>query len=396
MSISKKPPVIVIGLDCMTGLQTARIFANHGVPVIGIAKNAKHYCARTRIPEKIYENDTSTEALIELLERLASDFDEKPVLMPCTDMSVFLISKHRDRLAGQYHFALPEHDTVAMLMDKISFYTYAAENELAIPQTFFLRSRKDAEEAANTLSYPAMLKPPMKTKLWEANTKHKVYKVESAEELLELYDKVHEWAEILLVQAWIVGTDADLYSCNCYFDAQHQPLVTFIARKLRQWPPETGTSCLGEEIRNDEVLEESLRLFRSVNYHGLGYVEMKQDQRTGKHYIIEPNIGRPTGRSAIAEAGGVELVYTAYCDMLGLPLPDNRVQSYKGVKWISLRRDFQSALYYWRRGDLSLGEWAKTWRGKKAYAIFSWSDPAPFFLDFFKPLANLRDKILRR
>ena len=28
--------------------------------------------------------------------------------------------------------------------------------------------------------------------------------------------------------------------------------------------------------------------------------------------------------SAISEAGGVELVYTAYCDLVGLPLPPNR------------------------------------------------------------------------
>ena len=382
--MSEKPPVIVIGLDCMTGLQSTRIFVGHKIPVIGIAKNAKHYCARTRLTERTVEVDTASEALIDYLESIGSDFLEKPVLIPCTDMSVFQISKHRERLSPYYRFALPKHETVDMLMDKISFYTYAAENDLAIPKTFFLRSRQDAEEAAKSLTYPAMLKPPMKTKLWEANTSHKVYKVESAEELLELYDMCHGWAEMLLAQAWIVGTDADLYSCNCYFDANSEPLVTFIARKIRQWPPETGTSCLGEEIRNDAVLEETLKLFRSVNYHGLGYVELKRDQRTGEHFIIEPNIGRPTGRSAIAEAGGVALLYTAYCDLVGLPLPENRTQKYQGTKWISLRRDFQSALFYWRRGDITFGEWMQSWRGKKAFAIFSLTDPVPFFADFLK------------
>jgi predicted ATP-grasp superfamily ATP-dependent carboligase len=281
-------------------------------------------------------------------------------------------------------------------MDKVSFYQYALEHNLAIPQTFFLHNRQDAEHAATALSYPALLKPPMKTNLWEDNTKEKVYKIDSAEELLELYDRCSEWVDILLVQVWVVGTDADLFSCNCYFDAQYQPLVTFIARKLRQWPPQTGTSCLGEEIRNDSVLEESLKLFRSVNYHGLGYVEMKRDERTGDHFIIEPNIGRPTGRSAIAEAGGVELLYTAYCDMVGLPLPDNRTQQYRGAKWISLRRDFQSAFFYWRRGDLSLRDWIHSWSGKKAYAIFSWSDPAPFIFDFLKLFDVLKDKLLQR
>ena len=159
---------------------------------------------------------------------------------------------------------------------------------------------------------------------------------------------------MLMVQEWIEGSDANLYSCNCYFNADAVPVVTFIARKLRQWPPETGTSCLGEECRNDVVLEASIRLFRSVGYRGLGYVEMKRDERTGKHYIIEPNIGRPTGRSAIAEAGGVELLYATYCDTLGWPMPANTQQQYGNMKWIYLRRDLQSAFCYWRRGDLTL------------------------------------------
>ena len=389
------PNVIVIGLDCMTGLQSTRIFVNHGIPVIGIAKNAKHYCARSRLPEKIYEADIASEAFITLLERIGPDFAVKPVLIPCTDMSVFQISTHREKLEPYYRFALPAHDTVAMLMNKVSFYQYALDHELAIPKTFLLHNKEDAERFAEELSYPALLKPPLKTKLWEANTTHKAYKVENKQELLDIYENCHSWSDILLAQAWVSGTDSDLFSCNCYFDAQNQPQVTFIARKLRQWPPETGTSCLGEEIRDDKVLEESIKLFKSVDYHGLGYVEIKRDQSTQEYFIIEPNIGRPTGRSAIAEAGGVELLYTAYCDLVGRPLPENRTQQYEGVKWISLRRDFQSALFYWRRGDLTLREWIRSWQGRKAYAIFSWKDPLPFIFDFFKLFAIAKDKLFR-
>jgi predicted ATP-grasp superfamily ATP-dependent carboligase len=109
---------------------------------------------------------------------------------------------------------------------------------------------------------------------------------------------------------------------------------------------------------------------------------MKRDDRTGKHYIIEPNIGRPTGRSAIAEFAGVELVYTMYCDLTGTALPENRVQKYQGTKWIYLRRDLQSAFYYWRKGKLSLRAWLKSIWGVKKDAVFSWTDLKPFLADF--------------
>ena len=380
---SKLPYAIIIGLDCITGLQSARLLARHGVPVIGLAKDPENFCCKTRVVEKIVRVNTASEEFVELLETLGPTLQQKAVLFPCTDMSVLTLSRNRRRLEAWYYIALPEPETVEMLMDKVSFYTYAEKAGLPIPQTFFLKNRRDAEKAASQLTYPCILKPPFKTPTWEKNTRAKVYKVGSPEELLALYEQCSGWAELLMAQQWVEGNDASLYSCNCYFDAQSTPLVTFIARKLRQWPPETGTSCLGEEIRNDVVLEESIRLFRTVNYSGLGYVEMKRDEPTGKHYIIEPNIGRPTGRSAIAEAGGVELLYTKYCDLLNLPLPAKRQQNYQGVKWIFFRHDVQSALYYWWHGKLTLREWWRSIRGVKWDAVFSWTDQAPFWYDLW-------------
>jgi D-aspartate ligase len=125
---------------------------------------------------------------------------------------------------------------------------------------------------------------------------------------------------------------------------------------------------------------------------------MKRDQRSGEYFIIEPNIGRPTGRSAIAEAGGVELVYTMYCDALGLPLPANREQKYGGVKWIYLKHDLQSALHQWRRGRLSLKEWWQSLRGRKTDAVFCWTDLAPFWFDLVRSfrLLLIREERMKR
>ncbi|MFW6068838.1 MAG: carboxylate--amine ligase [Chloroflexota bacterium] len=393
---STSPPAIVVGLDCITGLQTARILAARDVPVIGLATNPDHFCCRTKVCRDILFADTASLAMIQTLEQLGPTLEEKAVLFPCTDMSVLLISRNRERLQNWYHILLSDADVVEMLMDKVGFTLYAQEAGLPVPTTFLLHNRQQAEEAAGKLTYPCILKPPIKSARWEENATGKVYKAADEAELLALYDTCSAWADVLMVQEWIEGVDADLYSCNCYFSADSKPLVTFIARKIRQWPPETGTSCLGEEVRNDVVLETSLKLFRGVNYRGLGYLEMKRDPRTGKHYIIEPNIGRPTGRSAIAEAGGVELLYTMYCDAIGRPLPDNRQQKYGNARWIYWRRDLQSALYYWRRGDLALGEWRRSWAGKKYAAVFSWTDRGPFIADMWRALGLVTGRRRKR
>lgn len=381
------PYAIVIGLDHVNGIQTARILARRHVPVLGIAKDPRHYCCRTRFCERILFTDTTSEALIDTLVELGPSLDAKAVLFPCTDPQVLLVSRHRQTLSPWYHIILPAPETVEMLMDKMRFYTFATENSYPIPRTLFLRNMDDAENAARELNFPCMLKPPLSgTPEWEKRSRLKAYLVADRSEFLELYRRYMHLAEVLIAQEWVVGPVSSLYSCNCYFNAAAEPVATFVARKLRQWPPETGESCLGEECRNDPVLEETLRLFRDVKFHGLGYLEMKQDSRNGKHYIIEPNVGRPTGRSPIAEEGGVELVYTMYCDAVGLPLPPGLTQRYGNAKWIYLRRDLQSALHHWRCGELTLGEWWRSLRGRKVDALFALDDPGPFIGDLTRAI----------
>jgi predicted ATP-grasp superfamily ATP-dependent carboligase len=378
----EQPYAVVIGLIGKVGLQTVRILAGHGVPVIAIAEDPDYHISKTKVCEEIFYADPHTEDFLKVLMDLGPSLNQKAVLYPCGDLNVQILSRNRQQLNPWYKILLPEPDVVEKMMDKVSFYEYAQEKGFPIPRTYILRSRADAELASRELTYPCVLKPPGRSSEWDDN--FKVLWIRSPDELLDLFDQYIENIKILIAQEWIEGPDSNLYSCNCYFDSTSTPLVTFIARKIRQWPPQRGVSSLGVECRNDIVLDQSIELFKSVNYRGLGYLEMKQDARSGQHYIMEPNIGRPTGRSAIAERGGVEILYTMYCDAVGWPLPENREQKYTGVKWIHLRRDTQSAYYYWRRGELSLKEWWLSLQGPKAYAIFSWTDPGPFFGDLLR------------
>jgi predicted ATP-grasp superfamily ATP-dependent carboligase len=350
--------------------------------VYGVAANRRHFGARTNACVDVVESRLTGPALVDTLRSLARRLGPDPaVLVPCTDGAVWALSLHRDQLLDRFRLPLGDHDGIDLLMDKVRFSDHAKIHGLAVPRTEVLRSRADAEKAAEVLSWPSLVKPPVKTETWVAHTSAKAIRVRDARELLEVYDRVADWASVLLAQEWVEGPEDALFSCNAYFDASGTPLVTFVARKLRQWPPQIGTSASGEECRNDEVCEETLRVFGSVGFHGLAYLEMKRDSRTGAMAIIEPNVGRPTGRSAIAEGGGVELVYTAYCDAAGLPLPAERTQQYVGTTWLDVRRDLQAAAVGIRRGELTPREWLSSVRGPRVHAIWSSRDPGPFVTD---------------
>jgi len=387
---------VVIDIDHINGLQTARILSERGIPVIGIANNPNHYCARTNACVKIIKSSTKDYSLIKTLREISNRFDESPVLVPSQDTSVLLISRHRKELENLYRIALPAADTVEMLMDKPKFYEFALKENLPIAKFFLVKNYAEALLASDKLNYPCILKPPMRSPKWEEKTKIKAFKAYNKNELLDLYHKCSGWHEVLMFQEWIEGTDKDLYSCNCYFSKSSEPLVSFTAKKLRQYPPVTGNTSLGIECRADEVKDVTLELFKKVKYFGLGYLEMKRDARNGKYFIIEPNIGRPTGRSALAEAAGVEILYTMYCDLLNLPLPQERVQKYLNIKWIQIRTDSLSAFYYWRKKELSLSKWIQSLKGPKFYAIFSLRDPKPFIFEFITGLGVIGTSVLRK
>jgi D-aspartate ligase len=383
-----RPPAVIVGLDELVGIQTARILARRGVPLIGVAKRPSEYGCKTRYVKRIVKANTYGDEIVPALVALGKTLDEKAVLVPCIDECVLQISRHRADLDPYFLYALPSPEVVETLTDKEQFFRFALKEKLPIPKTFLISRREEALEAAAKLRYPAILKPSLKSSKWWDTLMKKAIIIDSGDEFISTYDRVGDLAPVLIAQEWIAGGEGALFSSNCYYDREGKPLVTFIARKIRQWPPLTGYTSLGEECRNDTVLEQTLMIFGRVRYHGLGYLEIKRDENTGGHMVIEANIGRPTGRSSLAEGCGVELVYTMYCDVVGLPLPENRVQTYRGGKWIQIVNDCRSAWFFWRRGELTLWEWMKSLRGIRVTAIFSWSDPLPFFVDLYHKLKN--------
>ena len=112
------PCAIIIGLDSMQGLQTARILAKRGVPVVSIAKDPKYHACRTRVCKDIVYANTENYDLIEVLKNLGKKLSKKAVLYPCQDNNVMLVSQYRNELENYYHIIMPSHEVVEMLINR--------------------------------------------------------------------------------------------------------------------------------------------------------------------------------------------------------------------------------------------------------------------------------------
>ncbi len=153
------PPVVIVGLASVVGLQTARLFAARGVRVIGIAGSLRHFAARTRVCDRIIEADVHTMAFLDALEALGPQLPSRAVVVPCTDQAVLITAKHRDRLAPWYDVSLSPYDVMHQLADKGRFAQLADELGMETLRIRVLRSAADAELAAADLRFPVVLKP---------------------------------------------------------------------------------------------------------------------------------------------------------------------------------------------------------------------------------------------
>ena len=84
---------VVLGLDHVNGIQTARVLARRGIPVVGVAKDPRHHLCRTRVCQRIVFADTAGEGLIDALEDLGRSLDQRAVLYPCARATLKMLGR---------------------------------------------------------------------------------------------------------------------------------------------------------------------------------------------------------------------------------------------------------------------------------------------------------------
>lgn len=381
------PPTVLLGVDSITGLQTTRLLADRGIPVVGVARDGKHFACRSRRLDETLE--ASPEDLVSVLARFDDRFQSPFVVIACSDSWVSALAHSRADWPTNVRSVVPDAGVVDRLMDKVDFAEFAALNGFPTPKTMVVKEGGSVGATIREIGFPAVVKPNRKPPNWDLWMGGKVSVVHDAIELRDVVQRGLQRAGSLIVQEWVGGSEDNLVSFNGYFDSHSQPLASFTARKLRQWPPGAGTSASGEEVRDDEVASMAIEVFQKAGFQGLAYLEVKRPYADGSPVVLEANVGRPTGRSAICEAGGVELVYSAYRDALGLPpLADNE-QTHRGVKWVYLRHDVQAAFVAIKERRLTVRGWLRSLRGPKVYAVWSLRDPLPFLADIYRTVRKV-------
>jgi predicted ATP-grasp superfamily ATP-dependent carboligase/CelD/BcsL family acetyltransferase involved in cellulose biosynthesis len=382
----KKVGAVIIG-GTFQALGLVRSLGKQGIPVY-VLDNKENIARYSRYKKKyltcpdVHKESIFVKFLLDLAQK---DNLNGWVIYPNNDETVYLLAKYKEHLEKFYRVTTPPWDIVKFAYDKMLTYQLVEKAGIAVPATYYPRSIE--EVAQLDVRFPAILKPSIKEPFY-SKTHKKAIRVENKEQLIDEYTRMVpkiEPSQTLMVQELIPGRTEGLYSVGSLC-RDGELLAHVVVRRPRQHPMDFGhatTYALTVDV--PQLVEMTRKVLKLVRYSGLSEIEFMLDSRDGRYKLIEIN-PRPWGWHTIAIGAGVDLPYLSYLDMLGEKVKQDGFRV--GVKWIRIITDVPTVAAEFLRGKLSISEYINSLRGKKEFAVFSFTDALPFIMEFFLlPLA---------
>jgi predicted ATP-grasp superfamily ATP-dependent carboligase len=329
----------------ITALAIARSLGREGVPVLGLDREGGGLGQRSAYLRALAlcpDVQDGGRAFVDFLLDLGPHFAHKPVLFPTNDDWVFAVARHKDELEAHYRVPHSGHAVIDTALNKTALYRAAEALGIPIPRSWYLdgapldalaQGHDLVREVAASVPYPVILKPDESRAFYEAY-RAKVFVVHTPQEFEARVQDAAARGLRLVAQHIIHTPPGGFYSACSYLDAHSTPHGVFVGRKLEQYPPDFGTSCLADAKFVPDIARRGVQVLQALGFHGISEIEFVHDPETGEHLLLDVNT-RSWKWIGLPIASGVNLPLLAYRDAIGEPYraPAQR----DGVRWTFLR-----------------------------------------------------------
>lgn len=385
-------------------LSLLRCFAGKGIAVTAVDSDPQslslrsRYCAGRQI---IACPRNDPDAAVRDLVNVAKQIGGRPLLAFDNDPMLLLVSRHREILAPYYRFLLPAADLVEDLVGKLRFVGMAERLGLPTPKSMIPTGATTIEEIVQRIGLPCILKPNSHLGKFrgvvesELHRPHKVFRVDTIEELRHRYSQMRLYCDAFIVQECIAGDDDQLYSFHAYYDHNSRLTGCFVGRKIRTYPKDTGFSTCLELIHNHEIVDLGLSIMARMKFVGPMKLDFKRDAARKQYLLLECN-PRFNLWHYLGAACGINLPMMAYADLRGetvTPVTHYRTSR----RWLAFGNDFRAFMREYRpSGALTWPRYLWSLRHRAVHDVFAWRDPAPWCVCMGQYLGANWRKLRRR
>ncbi len=316
-----RPPALVANAH-VTGLAVARALSAHGVPVIaldrtpdGVAPGSTAVDLAGRVTYPLEDLDGFRADV----EALAAELDHEPVAFGCMDEWVHAFAD-ADPAGVRLPFAA---DRIEDVLDKTALYARCEDLEVPYPETYRIEEAgiegggppvRTAEEAAEELDFPLVLKPARKREFEEAIGTN-VIEVGDREAYREVVSGAADEGIRLMAQEKVDVAEGEDRSLASYVPPDGDPLALVGNARVR-YPGGYGTSCVVDAVEDSTLRERALSVIADAGYHGISESEFVYDADRETYVLLDVNT-RPWKWIGLPVAAGLNLPYAAYADAVG-------------------------------------------------------------------------------
>jgi predicted ATP-grasp superfamily ATP-dependent carboligase len=367
-------PAVVLQASGPNALGIVRSLGRVGIPVIACDHRPGALGLVSRYTEAALLPDAATdpERFVDALIRLGTALPRPGVLFATHDEALAAIGPREAEVDEHFHRPWSPWAVMQRAIDKAEQHRAAANIGFPVPRTVAVENDADVAAAGRELRFPLVLKPEDATG-FRREFRRQVLEAKDAEDLMVQWERSARYRPS--ISEVIPGDDASLWTLGSYRDAAGRPLATFTGRKLRQWPPRFGTARAAEASWDADLAERCHRLLDAMEFHGISQVEVKRDSRDGRDYLIEVN-PRSWLWIGLATSSGVNIPQACYLDAIGepRPAPDGHTSD---RRWTLLFKHLTASVGEIRRGDWSVGDFARTLRPPLGDGVIDPRDPRP-------------------
>lgn len=323
------------------------------------------------------ELDAHDEALADRLVAWALTQPHAPVIFYSSDQALIFVSRHRERLARGFRFAIPDADLVEAMADKGLFSALAERLSLPVPATKLIPPAQAAAGVPDLsdLGYPLIIKPERRDRSWRDvkdtdAIKVKALVVESEERLREMWPSVATLGHTLLAQRFVRGPESEIESYHVYADETGEIIAEFTGKKIRTYPVSCGFTTALSITDVPDVLNMGRKLVEQLDLRGIAKFDFKRSP-DGELLLFEINARTSLWNHPGARAG-VNIPAAVYADLTGRRRPALAAHP-RPITWVH-PKDILAA----RASGESMRSWVWFAMRSKAKAFWNWRDPGPF------------------
>lgn len=361
-----RPPALVANAH-ITGLGVARALAAYDIPIIAIDRNGKgvaSYSDVVDIAGQVTYPLDDYDGFREDVEALAAEVGTNLIGFACMDEWVHAFAGTAPE-GIQLPFATDQIDAI---LDKESLYSTADKLNIPYPETYRIsKTATDndvgkttlntvtAEEAAERLGFPLVVKPAFKRKFEEVMGTN-VIEVGNTEEYADVVATADNHDVRIMAQERVPIVAGEDRSYASYIPKRGEP-IGIVGNPTRS-PAVYGTSCLVKQTENTTIENCARSMLKNMDYYGISEAEFVFDGDRNEYVLLDVNT-RPWKWISLPVQAGVNLPYAAYSDAVGI---EYRPESIQNATWVHLR-DYFELLSSGGTDQLSREQWASLING---------------------------------